>query len=116
MKQIFNLNELESIGNSCIEEKETTVSVLGSENTMDVYTSDNAMLTKLKKIWASTPNTIECYEMGRCEGKVTGYLFKMDKRHLSFRAIVGREVSEEFKKAASERFKKLAAEGKLGRK
>ena len=116
MKQIFNLNELESIYNSCPEEKETTISILGNEKVMDVYTSDNTMLTKLKKVWNANPDTVECYEAGRCENKVTGYIFKMNKKHLSFRSAAEKGMSEEARAAFGERVRNMYAEGKLGRK
>lgn len=116
MRKILNINELEAVYNSCPEERETTISTLGNEKLMDVYTSDNVMLTKIKKIWASNPNTIECYEVGRCENKVTGYLFKMDRKHLSLRTTAGREMSEEARAAFGKRVKQMYAEGKLGKK
>ena len=40
----------------------------------------------------------------------------MDKKHLSLRSSVGREMSEEAKNAFRERVKQMHAEGKLGRK
>ena len=64
----------------------------------------------------ANPEKIECYEAGRCEGKVTGYIFKLDKKHFSLRQTAGREMSDESKEAAKERMSKLAAEGKLGRR
>lgn len=116
MKRIYNINNLESISNLCPEERETTINVLGTEQTMSIYTSDNSMLTKLKKIWASNPDNIECYEMGRCGNKVTGYCFKMNKKHLSIRNASNRKMSEEAKAAFSEKVKRMHAEKKLKNK
>lgn len=83
---------------------------------MEIYTSDNSILNKLKKILIANPNTVKYWEAGRYDnGKVTGYVFQLPKKHLSLRLTAGREVSEEQREAASKRFKKLAAEGKLGR-
>ena len=65
----------------------------------------------------SNPKTVKCWLAGRNrDGDATGYFFLMPKKHLSIRLSAGREVSEEFKNAASERFKKLHAEGKIGKK
>lgn len=117
MKQLLKSNQIEAIYTTCTEERETTFTVLSNDQKMDIYTSDNTMLTKLKRVLENNPNTVECWEAGRNEdNKVTGYFFRMDKKHLSIRNVAGREVSEEQRAAASNRFKKLAAEGKLGRK
>lgn len=112
----INTNILEPIYNTCVEEKETIISISGNDNVLKIYTSDNSMLTRLKKILKLNPDTVKYWEAGRCEGKVTGYFFTMPKKHFSLRSTAGREVSEEQREAASKRFKKLAAEGKLGRK
>ena len=116
LKQIFNIDDLESIFNSCSDEKETTITITGNSQTMTLYTSDSAMITKMKKLLtASNFKDIECYEAGRINGKVTGYFFKMNKKHLSLRATANKNLSKESRLAAKERFKTLASEGKLGR-
>ena len=117
MKKFLKANQLENVFNNCPEERETTISISGTDQMMDIYTSDNSMITKLKKILDANPDTVECWEAGRFEdGKVSGYHFKMDKKHLSLRSSVGREMSEEAKNAFRERVKQMHAEGKLGRK
>ena len=116
LKQIFNVKDLESIFNSCSDEKETTINITGNSQKMTIYTSDNSMVTKMKKLMQSDNNIIECYEAGRIEGKVTGYFFKLNKKHLSIRTTSKREISEERREAAKNRMKKLASEGKTGRK
>ena len=114
-KSIFTVDAIQSIHNDIPEERETTICISGK--TMDVYTSDNAMLNKLKKIFSANPNTVECWEAGRTsDGKVTGYFFKMDKKHLSFRNSSTREITEEQSAAFGERIKKLHAEGKISKR
>ena len=116
-EKIFTVDKIQSIYNEFSEEKETTICISGNDKMMDVYTSDNVMLNKLKKLFSSNPDTIECWEAGRTsDGKVTGYFFKMDKKHLSFRTGSNREMTEEQKAAFGARIKKLHAEGKISKK
>ena len=117
MQNYLKVKDLETICRSCNEERETTICTIANEDEMKIYTSDNTMLTKLKKVMEANPLTVKCWCAGRnSNGDVTGYFFLMPKKHLSIRITAGREVSEENKKLASERFKKLRAEGKIGRK
>lgn len=109
----LKLEDLEPIYNSCPEERETTIAYLGMEDTMKIYTSDSVTMTKLKKVFASNPDTVKCWEAGRCEGKVTGYFFEMPKKHLSLRQSFGGGMSEEKKAAFGEKIKKLYSEGKI---
>ena len=117
-KYIKSSKDLESITNVCADEKETTINILGNFQTAEIYTSDNSILTKLKKILDANPDTVKCWEAGRFEGKVTGYFFEMDKKHISFRSGSGNHynMSEEARAAFGERVKKMHAEGKLGKR
>lgn len=112
-KYIKSSSEFEPVINGCPEERETTINVLGSSQTMEIYTSDNVMITKLKKLLDANPDTIKCWEAGRFEGKVTGYFFEMPKKHLSFRSSFNKHsMSEESRIAFGERIKKFYSERK----
>lgn len=107
---------LESVYNRHMCEKETTISMVADCSTANVYTSDNAVISKLKKIWKKNPTHIECWEMGRDKSdRVTGYTFKMNRKYILIKNSMGREVSEENKKLCSERFKKMHADKKANR-
>ena len=112
--KILNVNQIENVFNTCPEERETSINISGNSQIMDVYTSDNNTLTKLKKIFKANPNSIECWEAGRnSDGAVTGYFFKMNRKHISFRSTAGRELSNEEREIMGERMRQLYLSGKL---
>ena len=76
-----------------------------------VYTSDTTMITKFNKLCKNSPEYYSLIERNKY-----GNRYKIaDKTLVSYRQKK-KEMSEENKNAASERFKKLHAEGKVGRK
>lgn len=99
-----------------VVEQETTVTFMRTDDMISVYSSDATMLTKLKKTFAGNPTEIKCWEAGRTtEGGVTGYFFEMPKKYFTIKKSTkfsSKEVTEEQKRAASERFKKMWAERK----
>lgn len=113
MKKYLNVNEIETIRCS-VDEAETTIGVERNNNIASIYTSDNVMLTKLKR-QMSKNNNWKCWEAGRnSEGEVTGYFFEVPKRAISIRTGNKREVSDESKEAASIRFKEMHRSKKNG--
>jgi hypothetical protein len=116
MKYIKNSKNLKPIFTGCVEERETTITLGAYSSDMTIYTADNTMLTKLKKVLDANPDTVKCWEAGRdSNGNATGYFFELDKRHLSIRQTVGREMTADQKAAFGERIKQLHAEGKMKR-
>lgn len=116
MKYIKNSKDLKPIFTCCVEERETTITLGAYSSAMTIYTADNTMLTKLKKVLDANPDTVKCWEAGKdSNGNVTGYFFEMDKKHLSIRQSSGNNMSEEQKDAFRERAKKMREEGKLKR-
>lgn len=94
-----------------ISEQETTTNFMRDEDYAIVYTSDTTMMTKFDKLCKNSP---EYYSV--IEETKYGKRYKIsDKTLVSYRQKK-KEMSEENKNAASERFKKLHAEGKVGRK
>lgn len=75
---------------------------------MLVYTSDNKFLTKIKRVAAKNPE-ITCVAQGRnkAKGYVTFYEFEFPVSCLSLRhgKKIKRNLTDEQKKAAAERFK-----------
>lgn len=94
-----------------ISEQETSVLYMRDEDFATIYTSDTTQMTKLDKLCENSP---DYYSLIEDTGRGKTYRVS-DKSLISFRAKK-REMSEEAKAAASERFSKLHAEGKIGRK
>lgn len=92
-------------------EQETVIVMLRSEDIANISTSDTTMKTKLDKLCDNNP---DYYSLESDDGYYKNYICS-DKSLISFRAKK-REMSEEARTAASERFKELHKEGKIGRK
>ena len=94
-----------------VSEQECVISFMRDEDFATVYTSDSTMITKFDKLCKNSPEYYSIVEKNKY-----GNRYKIaDKSLISLRQKK-REMSEEMKDAASERFKKLHAEGKVGRK
>lgn len=92
-------------------EQETIVSIIRTDDYAVICTSDTTMKTKLDKM---CENSSDYYSLLSDDGYYKKYKV-LDKNLISFRAK-RREMSDEAKAAASQRFKDLHAEGKIGRK
>lgn len=94
-----------------VSEQETITSCMRDQDFAIVYTSDTTMITKFNKLCKNSPEYYSLIERNKY-----GNRYKIaDKTLVSYRQKK-KEMSEENKNAASERFKKLHAEGKVGRK
>ena len=105
----YDLEELAISGNAS-DESEVCVTALKSENTADLYTSDNVYLTKFKKLVEANPDAWKITRVvERPDGTVSGVMLQAPKKCLSFRA--GKEVervyTEEQKNALAERLKNM---------
>ena len=92
-------------------EQEVSINFMRNDDHATIYVSDTTYMTKLDKLCESSP---DYYSLIADNG--IGKTYRVaDKTLISFRQKK-REMSEEAKIAASERFKELHAEGKIGRK
>lgn len=94
-----------------VSEQECVISFMRDEDFATVYTSDSTMITKLDKLCKNSPDYYSLVEKNKY-----GNRYKISDKSLVSLRQKKREISEEMKEAASERFKKLHAEGKVGRK
>lgn len=92
------------------EEQETTISWYRRDSVASVYTSDNTMLTKMKKLMAKSPDCKLKNITWSKDGEPTGYFFEVPVRFV--KVLKPKEVSEEQRAALSERLK---AKKELGR-
>ena len=92
------------------DEQETTISWYRRDAVASVYTSDNTMLTKMKKLMAKSPDCKLKNITWSKDGEPTGYFFEVPVRFV--KVLKPKEVSEEQRAALSERLK---ARKELGR-
>lgn len=93
------------------DEQECIISFMRNDDFAIVSTSDTTMKTKLDKLCENSPSYYSLIE----ENKYYKTYKISDKSLVSFRQKK-KEMSEENKVKASERFKELHKEGKIGRK
>lgn len=85
------------------DEQETTISWYRRDAVASIYTSDNTMLTKMKKLMAKSPDCkLKNITWGK-DGEPTGYFFEVPVRFV--KVLKPKEVSEEQRAALSERLK-----------
>lgn len=90
------------------DEQETTVVVSRNLDQMDIYTSDNIYLTKLKKLITSNPDEWKLVDVYEGKDGITGVRVRAPKNLLSLREkTVKRELTDEQREAASNRMKEL---------
>lgn len=70
-----------------MEEAETTINIVRGDSTVRIYTSDNTMITKLRKVIAKSSAGWTCFEGSRdSNGNLTGYFFECPKKCISLRS------------------------------
>lgn len=94
-----------------IEEQETVIIIPRDSKTARISTSDSTMKTKLDKLCESSPALYRLTE--RDSENIFSFYEVKDKSLISFRQKK-REISEERKQAAAERFKQMHAKKKEG--
>lgn len=88
------------------EEQETTVQMSKVEDVAYVWTNENTMVTKIKKLMGRAPDQWKLVKIStNAAGEPVGYFFECPKKLVSFRAPVS--FSDETRKARSERFKEF---------
>ena len=87
------------------DEQETTISWYRRDAVASVYTSDNTMLTKMKKLMAKSSDCKLKNITWSKDGEPTGYFFEVPVRFV--KVLKPKEVSEEQRAALSERLKAM---------
>lgn len=86
-----------------ISEQETVIQFDRDGETMNIYTSDSTVMTKLDKIYKRTREH-------RADGQLYAVEYDVDKRLLSFRSkLTKRTMTDKEKAVLSERMKRMRA-------
>ena len=111
-RKYVDINKLESVHSSS-DEAETTITVGRNDKVITIYSSDNAMITKIERAALKNPENWKCWEGARSpDGKLRSYFFEAPKRALSFRGGNKKELTEEARQAARERLAKCERRGR----
>ena len=86
------------------EEQETTVQISRTENVARVWTSDNTMVTKIKKLMDRAPDQWRLVKIStNAAGEPVGYFFECPRK--AIKLGVENSISDEARAAMSERAK-----------
>lgn len=103
-RKYVDINNLETVYSSS-DEAETTVNVSRADKFITIYSSDNVMITKIKRAALKNPENWKCWEGSRSlDGKLHSYFFEAPRKALSFRSGNKKELTEEARQAARDRF------------
>ena len=104
---LYKPEELEAIVGLTKEEKETTVSWSYDLPTATIWTSDNTVLTKMKKLMKAAPKDCVLKEVSWYKGEPASYTFEVKKKMV--RVGAPRALTDEQREAMSERAKAMQA-------
>ena len=98
---------------SALSEQETTINYNREEKTVDVWTSDRTVMTKLDRLCETAPENYKCIDIAKTkDGELISKRYTIaDKSLLSFRSKkVKVSLSEEQKRANAERLRRARAQ------
>lgn len=98
---------------SALSEQETTINYNREEKTVDVWTSDRTVMTKLDRLCETAPENYKCIDIAKTrDGELISKRYTIaDKSLLSFRSKkVKVSLSEEQKQAKAERLRQARAQ------
>lgn len=102
----YTVDDVVVIKGVSLEEQETTVQMSKVEDVAYVWTNENTMVTKIKKLMGRAPDQWKLVKIStNAAGESVGYFFECPKNLVGFRAPVN--FSDETRKARSERFKEF---------
>ena len=112
MTKYLTANEITST--VCDSSSQEVTIQFDREGVAHMYVSYNPWVTKMRKRVEENPDLFKCRaaDIDPRTGVHSGYFFEFPSNLVTIRSK-NREVSEEVRKATSERFKKLHSEGKI---
>ena len=102
----------EAFSGTSIDEQETTITAARADDYVRIYTSDNTMLTKLRKLLTAEDTEYRLVNVQYADVDRTtpvSVIVEAPSRCLSLRAGSKREMSDEQRQALAERMKQMAA-------
>lgn len=106
--EIVDIENIKHIHGVPDNEKETHINFIESDINCILYTRDNKMVTKMKRLVKTNPENYKCYAQVESDGTVVSYEFEFPKKYLRFstKTRSGRQFTDEERKEIGLRFKK----------
>ena len=84
----YTVDDMVVIKGLSSEEQETTVQMSRTENVAYVWTNENTMVTKIKKLMGRAPDQWKLVKIStNAAGEPVGYFFECPKKLVSFRTL-----------------------------
>lgn len=100
----YTVDDVVVIKGVSLEEQETTVQMSKVENVAYVWTNENTMVTKIKKLMGRAPDQWKLVKIStNAAGEPVGYFFECPRKAIKFG--VENSISDEARVAMSERAK-----------
>lgn len=100
----YTVDDVAVIKGVSSEEQETTVQMSRTEDVAYVWTNENTMVTKIKKLMGRAPDQWKLVKIStNAAGEPVGYFFECPKKAIRFGTA--NNLSDEAKMAMAERFK-----------
>lgn len=100
----YTVDDVAVIKGVSLEEQETTVQMSRTENVAYVWTNENTMVTKIKKLMGRAPDQWKLVKIStNAAGEPVGYFFECPRK--AIKLGVENSISDEARAAMSERAK-----------
>ena len=101
-KKMYTVDDLVAFPNNPLDEQETSIVFERNSDKMTIWTSDNTMVTKLKKLMTNNPKEYKLVSISTYDGQPVAYEFEAPKKFLTLKTA-GRTLTDEQRAALVER-------------
>ena len=107
----YTVDDVVALKGVSVEEQETTVQMSRTEDVAHVWTNDNTVIIKIKKLMERAPDQWKLMKIStNAAGEPVGYFFECQKKLIGFR--VSKEYSDEQLERLRETAKKMGSKNK----
>lgn len=105
-KKTYTVDDVVTLMGNSSDEQETSIVFERNSDKMSIWTSDNTMVTKLKKLMTNNPKEYKLVSISTCDGQPVAYEFEAPKKLLTLKTNIPiPTLTDEQRAAKAERMK-----------
>lgn len=105
-KKTYTVDDVVTLMGNSSDEQETSIVFERNSDKMSIWTSDNTMVTKLKKLLTNNPKEYKLVSISTCDGQPVAYEFEAPKKLLTLKTNIPiPTLTDEQRAAKAERMK-----------
>lgn len=105
-KKTYTIDDVVTLMGNSSDEQETSIVFERNSDKMSIWTSDNTMVTKLKKLLTNNPKEYKLVSISTCDGQPVAYEFEAPKKLLTLKTNIPiPTLTDEQRAAKAERMK-----------